>query len=60
VEAVAGGSAQSLTLSQLEAMTYTQINASAEVLELAQEAGYSSIQELMPGLGMFFSDVGNL
>jgi hypothetical protein len=39
-------------------MTYKQLISNPALLALAQGAGYSSVQEMLPGLGMFLGDVG--
>lgn len=49
-----------LTFDQLEAMSYTQINSSQVLQQVANEAGYSSIDAMIPGLGMFWSDVSDV
>jgi hypothetical protein len=41
-------------------MTYQQLSSDPSLLALAQSAGYTSVQDLMPGLGMFFNDVSTL
>jgi hypothetical protein len=57
---LAADNPSSLTLAQLEGMTYQQLNSSSELLVLAQRAGYQSVQDMLPGLGMFFDDVSTL
>jgi hypothetical protein len=47
-------------LQQLEAMSYTQINSSQVLLQIAIDAGYSSIDEMLPGLEMLWDDVSAL
>jgi hypothetical protein len=55
-----GSGSTSLTFEQLEAMSYTQINSSQVLLQIAIDAGYSSIDEMLPGLEMFWDDVSAL
>jgi hypothetical protein len=52
-----GNNTASLTFDQLLNMTYTQINSSQVLLQIAINAGYSSIDEMIPGLEMFWEDV---
>jgi hypothetical protein len=50
----------SLTFEQLLNMSYTQVNSSQVLLELALSAGYSSIEEMIPGLEMVWNDVSTV
>jgi hypothetical protein len=42
----------------LRGATLVQINSSAAVLALAKQAGFDSIEAFLPGLQMFWDDVG--
>jgi hypothetical protein len=46
-----------VTFGQLLNMSYTQINSSQVLLQIAIDAGYSSIDEMIPGLEMLWDDV---
>jgi hypothetical protein len=56
----AGSINTSLTFEQLEAMSYKHINSSQVLLQIAINAGYSSIDEMLPGLEMLWDDVSTL
>jgi hypothetical protein len=46
-----------LTFAQLEKMNYPQINSSQVLQQVATKYGYSSIDQMIPGLKMFWDDV---